>query len=186
VGKTTTGRALAGILGAEFADLDTVVTARLKKTPRELFREGAAGIAAFRKAEAEALAGALNAAAAGVFAAPGRPLVIAAGGGIIDNPDAVETLRKARALLVYLEIPAETAWARIAATGDLPPFLKTGNPRETHRRLHVRRAAAYRALAEVVVNAAGRAPETIAASLAIRACGPQPDQPLTDTAAETP
>jgi shikimate kinase len=62
-------------------------------------------------------------------------------------------------LVVYLDIPAETAWQRISAAGELPPFLNTANPKETHRELHQRRAAGYRAMARIVIDSGDKGPE---------------------------
>ena len=82
--------------------------------------------------------------------------VIALGGGVIDNEHAVRFLTTRvcdikDALFVYLDISAAAAWQRIAAaakkTGELPAFLRTDSPRETHRAIHERRRAAYRAFA---------------------------------------
>jgi shikimate kinase len=72
--------------------------------------------------------------------------------------------------MVYLAVSAETAWERIRGeaekTGELPPFLNTADPRETHRRLHERRAAAYGALADITVQGEGRSPGDIAQKIA--------------------
>jgi len=151
-GKTSAGKALAFLCSCEFIDLDDLISQRTGKTPRELFSEGPA---IFQKAEAEAAA-----ALAGTDSAEGRR-VIAAGGGIIDNGEASSALKTPGAKTVYLKISAECAWDRIAA-GDLPPFLRTENPRETHRALHERRAAAYLRFADIVIEAEGKTPEEIA------------------------
>ncbi|MDR1863116.1 MAG: shikimate kinase [Treponema sp.] len=156
-GKTTAGRALAGPWGGRFIDLDDGVEKRTGKTPRTLFREGPE---VFRAAEAEALAEVLESR---------ERIVAAAGGGLADNGGAMELLKKARNLfIVCLDVPAETAWNRIletAAGGGLPPFLQSGNPRETHRRLHERRARVYRAIAHRVVSAGGKSPGAIAGEI---------------------
>ncbi|MDR1098974.1 MAG: shikimate kinase [Treponema sp.] len=170
-GKTSAGRALAALVSGVFIDLDEYIEAQTGKSPRTLYREGP-GV--FRKAEAEALEHLLappehrppeN-------AAGGRdgktPRIIAAGGGLIDNPEALEQIKKSAAATVYLEVPVKTAWERIfraAEKGGLPPFLDTGNPRETHRALHEKRAAAYRAWARFTVNGEGKSPEEIAGDL---------------------
>jgi shikimate kinase len=91
--------------------------------------------------------------------------VIATGGGIIDNKEALSVLKKPGVKIVYLDIPAETAWGRIAAKGELPPFLKTENPKETHRVLHERRAAAYLQIAEIIIKAEGKSPKEVAAEI---------------------
>jgi shikimate kinase len=100
---------------------------------------------------------------------------VAAGGGLIDNPGALELLRLSalggtRALTVCLEVAADTAWERVnraaQATGELPPFLDTENPRETHGALHSRRAAAYREFAASAIAAEGKTPEAIGREIA--------------------
>jgi shikimate kinase len=163
-GKTSVGRALAKILGRAFIDLDKLIEEETGKPPRALYQEGAA---VFQKAEAASLGRALgegpslgHGAEAGNPAAPAQGRVIAAGGGIIDNAEAAVLLRGAssanRAALVYLDVSAKTAWGRIASEAELPPFLKTADPEETHRLLHERRAAAYQELAGFVIFAENR------------------------------
>jgi shikimate kinase len=149
-GKTSTGKALAEILNAGFIDLDDLIKDRTGKSPRELYREGPE---CFRAAETGALESLLTGRAAG-----SGPLVAAAGGGLIDNEAAMALLDSRNGtLMVYLEASAETAWERIQQaaekTGELPPFLDTANPRQTHAALHARRAEAYRARAAIIINA---------------------------------
>jgi shikimate kinase len=143
-GKTGTGRALAGLWESRFIDLDELVEQRTGKTPRALFKEGPE---IFKEAEAGALAEILRSR---------ERLVAAAGGGLIDNTGAMELLEKSRnILIVCLEVSAGTAWNRIlktAAGGELPPFLQSADPKETHRQLHERRARAYRAMAHIVID----------------------------------
>jgi shikimate kinase len=173
-GKTMTGRALANLWGGRFIDLDELIEKRTGKTPRTLFKEGPE---IFREAEAEALAE-----IAGVCRTscvkpqkihkrnrlPGRRerLVAAAGGGLIDNGGAMTLLENSRNIfIVCLEVSAETAWNRIlktAAGGELPPFLQSADPRETHRQLHERRARACRDIACLVIDAEDKSPGAIA------------------------
>jgi shikimate kinase len=156
-GKTSAGEALASLYSCDFIDLDELVFQRTGKSPRQLFSESPA---VFQEAEAGAVAAILDAnSAVGDNAAERR--VIAAGGGIIDNAEAVAALKNSGAKTVYLNISAENAWGRIAV-GELPPFLRTENPRETHRALHERRAAAYLRFADIVIEVGGKTPEEIA------------------------
>ena len=152
-GKTSAGRALASLCSCEFIDLDDLILQRTGKSPRQLYSEGPE---VFQKAESEAMA-----AIAGDDDGEGRR-VIAAGGGIIDNAEASAALKKTGAVVVYLDISAERAWDRIAKSGELPPFLRTENPRETHRVLHERRAAVYLRIADIVIEAGVKTPREIA------------------------
>jgi shikimate kinase len=152
-GKTSAGKALAALLSYGFVDLDELITQKTGKSPRALYSEGPE---IFRKAEAEALATLFEAESP-------SPLVIASGGGLIDNSDALSLLEKnADALSVFLDVSVETTWTRIKAAGELPPFLKTENPEETHHSLHERRASAYRQFASLVIEADNKNPEEIA------------------------
>jgi shikimate kinase len=181
-GKTTAGAFLAELLGAEFVDLDEVVERQTGKSPRSLFKEGPE---TFRRAEARALASLLPAAspsasspgAAGPGRGGGAVRVVAAGGGLIDNAGALELLLRPEfsgkdAAIVYLEVPADTAWERISGaareTGEWPAFLNVENPRETNSALHERRGAAYREIASLTVNAEGKSPQAIGREIALR------------------
>lgn len=158
-GKTTVGAALAQRLDAPFYDLDVLVEQKTGKSPRALYLEGPE---LFRAAEAEALKAFFAEKAAAISS------VLASGGGIADNQEALVLLRDARrrglAYLVYLDLDAETAWKRIAQ-GPLPPFLLTGGetpPREVHRQLHERRARLYGAMADTTIRCGGKSPGVIA------------------------
>jgi shikimate kinase len=169
-GKTSAGKALALLYLCDFFDIDDLILQKTGKSPRQLFSEGQI---VFQKAEAEVLAvladsgggensggGADN--ASGASGAKAKWRVIASGGGIIDNGEALSILKKSGAIIVYLDISAKSAWGRIAAERELPPFLKTENPQETHRALHERRAAAYQQIANIVIQAEGKSSQEIA------------------------
>jgi len=157
-GKTSAGKALASLLSCGFVDLDDSIAERSGKSPRALYSEGPE---IFRKAEAEALAALLESA----MAETASSLVIASGGGLVDNPDALSIMERYQTVSVFLDVSAEVAWERIRAAGELPPFLRTTNPEETHRALHERRAAAYRQLASRVINANGKSSQEIAGEI---------------------
>jgi len=157
-GKTQSSRALQKATGWETVDLDELVEKQTGKSPRELYKEGPE---IFRKAEARALAGLIN-----IYKEGKHSLIVAAGGGIVDNPDAITLLSRHNEIIpVYLDISAGIAWQRILASakdGELPPFLNTGNPKETHLVLHKRRAGAYKAMARITISAENKSPEEIA------------------------
>jgi shikimate kinase len=170
-GKTCAGRVLAELLGAGFTDLDELIEQQTGKSPRALYKEGSN---VFRLAETQALASLLP-----EIVPPVDTMVIAAGGGLIDNPGALELLRQpglsgsspgAAPVTVYLEVAADTAWERISGTakqtGELPPFLNIENPRETHAALHTRRGVAYREFASLIITAEGKTSEDIGREIA--------------------
>jgi shikimate kinase len=160
-GKTSAGKAFALLRSCDFIDLDELIFQRTGKSPRQLYSEGPA---VFQNAEAEALSAIAD-------SDGGEGLrVIAAGGGIIDNAEASAILKKLCTTTVYLDISAESAWDRIAnaANGELPPFLRTEKPKETHRTLHERRAAAYLQLADIVIKAEGKTPQEIAEEILLK------------------
>ena len=160
-GKTSAGKELAALLSCDFVDLDEYITQKTGKSPRALYIEGPE---IFKKAEAGALAAFFEAPLLEAKTAKSSPpLVIASGGGLIDNPDALSLLKNnTAAISVFLDISVQTAWERIKKAGELPPFLKTENPEETHRSLHERRVAAYRQFASLVIKADGKSLQEIA------------------------
>jgi len=162
-GKTSAAKALALLLSCGFVDLDDYIAQRSGKSPRMLYGEGPE---VFRKAEAGALAVLLESATAEVSSS----LVIASGGGLIDNSDALSIMGHYQTIAVFLDVSAGVAWERIRAAGELPPFLRTENPEETHRALHERRAAAYRQLASLVIKANGKSSQEIAGEIRNELC----------------
>jgi len=144
------------LYSCSFIDLDEQILQRTGKSPRQLFSESAV---VFQKAETDAME-----AVASDGIKEGGLRIIAAGGGIIDNTEAVAIIKKSGVTVVYLNISAAVAWERIAnpAKGELPPFLRTENPQETHRTLHERRSAAYLQLADIVIEAEGKTSKEIA------------------------
>jgi len=156
-GKTRAGKALASLCSCEFIDFDELITQRTGKSARQLYIEGKE---IFQKAETEAVESLAN------DSSNEQLRVVAAGGGIIDNQDAIAIIKKLNAVVVYLSIDAASAWERIAKSpGGLPPFLQTENPRETHRALHERRAAAYSQMADIVIESEGKSDKEIAAEI---------------------
>ena len=117
-GKTTTGQALATLLGWRFLDLDAAIAEATDMPVRDIFAgEGEAG---FRAREAEALAGALTR----------SRVVIATGAGIVEL-EANVALTLERAWVVALAATSATTLRRASeeaaaqglAIGDLRPML---------------------------------------------------------------
>jgi shikimate kinase len=159
-GKTCAGKVLAELTGARFFDLDDEIQACAGKSARDLYREGRD---VFQAGERAALAEVLR------KAGDGRT-VVALGGGFIDNQEAGALLAARGGRIVFLAVSAQTAWSRIVAaqaeSGELPAFLQTAHPQETHREIHERRAAACQAAAALVVDAEHKSAAEIAAKVA--------------------
>ncbi|MDR3115477.1 MAG: shikimate kinase [Treponema sp.] len=156
-GKTSTGRVLARYWGIDCIDLDELIERKTGSSPRNLYTQSPER---FRQAETEALKSLIP-----LKAPPGPIRVIAAGGGIIDNADAMALVKQADLVVIYLEVSADTAWKRICKTKPLPPFLNTDNPQETHKALHQRRAAAYKTCAHIGIQAEAKGAEQIATEI---------------------
>ena len=107
-GKTTLGRLLAAEIGADFVDLDDLWEARAGETILRHVEKH--GIASFRRGECKLLKE-----VEASLRASHRPTIVATGGGILEDPANVELLRGRGARKVYLEVPAEELWQRLAA-----------------------------------------------------------------------
>lgn len=167
VGKSSAGRILARYLGVPFIDTDEELQAIAGATPRELYSRSPD---LFRTAETAACRG-IQETFGNAEPSRGKPwtCVVAAGGGLIDDPPALEALR-AIGKIVLLELSAAGAWGRVAAAaerdGSFPPFLRGPAPELTHRELHERRLAAYRGIADLVIPADAGSPGQIANMIA--------------------
>jgi shikimate kinase len=158
-GKTSTGRALAELLGWDFVDLDHKIETQEGLTIRALFAQK--GEAEFRAIEHAALRdGVRNC---------DRPTVLALGGGAIVESSNASLVRESRAVIVFLETPIEEMIGRCGVEGDADPE----NPRplaadaESFRALYEKRLPHYRA-AHVTIHTAGKSIAQVAREAADR------------------
>ncbi|MBC7292737.1 MAG: shikimate kinase [Thermoleophilia bacterium] len=153
-GKSTVGRKLAERLGWRFLDLDEAVVRRARRSIPDIFAtEGEAG---FRAREAETLAAVLN-----ECAAEGKEgMVLALGGGVLENPAAASLLKR-NAVLIYLEVNAEEAWKRV--TGSDRPLAQDF---AQFAALLAKRKPTYEALADIKVCAMDKSPDELAEEIA--------------------
>jgi len=180
-GKTSVGRELALLLELPFYDLDRLIEEQAGQSVRALYN---AGPELFRQAEEAALEAILRAAGdgrktfekrftqrrRGAEIAEKEGGILAAGGGITDNPGALALLTggNTQHITVYLDVPAQTAWQRIINAGELPPFLgaeTTEASMEKHRLLHERRSNDCRKIARFSVTAGEKTPVELAAEI---------------------
>ena len=144
-GKTTHGKQLAAMLGWPFADLDEITEREYdparSRTCREIY--AAHGREYFARLETRAaalLAGRLG----------HEGMIVALGGGTIENDLAMNALRGA-GIMVYLQDTEERLYERIMKNG-LPAFLSPDDPAGSFSRLYERRTDLYRKSADLIVD----------------------------------
>jgi shikimate kinase len=158
-GKTSTGQALAELLGWDFVDLDHAIETQEGLPIRTLFAQK--GEAGFRAIEHAALRGCVRNCV--------RPTVIALGGGAIVESSNASLVRENRAVTVFLETPIEEMIERCGIEDDADPE----NPRplaadaESFRALYEKRLPHYRG-AQVTIHTAGKSIAQVAREAADR------------------
>lgn len=150
-GKSTAGRLLSARLGLPFADLDAEVAAAAGAPIPAIF--AAKGEEGFRALETEV--------ARRVLSRPGSE-VVASGGGFPTLERNRALVRETNTLVLLLDAPFGTLWARIAGGGDRP----LAKRREETAALYERRAPVYRAFCDLSVPTSDAPPEVAAESLA--------------------
>jgi len=151
-GKSTAGALLARRLGWRFVDADDVFVQHTGMPIAEFM--AARGEPHFRVVEREILAELLE---------PGPPIVLATGGGaVLDERN--RALMRSRALVVWLDAPAEVLVARVGDDPDRP--LLAGDAARRLVELSARRRPAYEAAAHHRVDAASVVPEQVAERVA--------------------
>jgi shikimate kinase len=137
-GKTTTGRCLAARLGVSFADSDQLVESRAGCSVPEIFETS--GEPAFRRAEADAIAAALES-----FGG-----VLALGGGAILAESTRLALAASGAPVVLLRGRVPTLAGRVGPAADRP--LLAGDAQARLAELGATREPLYRRVATLVVD----------------------------------
>jgi shikimate kinase len=155
-GKTSTGEALAELLGWKFIDLDREIEMQEGMPIRALF--GQKGEVQFRAIEHEVLRECLGSC--------DRPTVIALGGGAIVQANNASLVRASLALTVFLETPIEDMLQRCGVDEADPE-----NPRplaadaDSFRTLYDKRLPHYRA-AHVTISTARKSVAEVAREVA--------------------
>jgi len=151
-GKTTVGGLVAGLLGLDFVDTDTVIEQAAGKPVSDIFVQD--GEDAFRALERRAAAHLIGS----------HPGVLALGGGAILDPATRQLLAGRR--VVYLETGFVSAVHRTGL--DAPRPLLFGNPRARMKTLLEERLPVYAGLAWITVPTDDREPQDIAGEIAAR------------------
>lgn len=147
-GKTTTGKALAKLLGMSFVDLDDRIVERAGKSVNDIFKIH--GESYFRKLESELLKE--------IARQSGH--VVATGGGIVLDPKNADILKEARPM-IFLKADLETLWERVKTKRDRP-LLQGSDPKKTLASLLAVREPFYQAAANMTYFTDRKTPEEVA------------------------
>ena len=151
-GKTTVGRLVADRLGWRFLDADRVLEARAGRPVAAIF--AAEGEAAFRDLEEAVL---------GDLAGEGS-LVLATGGGAVLRASNRAALRRL-GFVAWLDAPPEVLADRLRADPTERPALTAAGTLAEVAAVLAARAPLYRAVADAVIDTAGRTPAQVAAAV---------------------
>lgn len=147
-GKTSTGKALAKLIGIAFADLDEEIEHQTHLSVNEIFSKK--GEPYFRTQEKKILN----------ETAKQNNLVVATGGGIVLDPENVEKMKKT-GRIIYLSASFETLWNRVQHKMDRP-LLAVKDPKATLHQLFQIRSPLYENSTEERIETDGLTPEAVA------------------------
>ena len=168
-GKSTLSKSLAKYYNCPFFDTDDLITELTQKTPRQIFTEQ--GQQGFAAAEAESCKTLSEKLAENSVISTGSA-IIATGGGICNNEQALSFLRSINCLFVFLQVPETLAADRIVAEAvfekdssnqesrisNLPAYIAKKNPhsqqdvRNIFHDFYVERTDCYKTIADLCVT----------------------------------
>ena len=147
-GKTTSGRALAKLMGLGFVDLDERIMERTGRSINDIFKSD--GEPYFRKVEREVL----------MQVAAKQGQVVATGGGVVLDPANGERMRQT-GLMIYLKTSAEVLWERVKHKKDRP-LLGVQDPEKALAGLYQTRLSYYESFADKTFLTDRKTPESVA------------------------
>ena len=148
-GKSSVGKRLAQALNMEFLDTDELIEQKAGTTISDIF--ATQGEAAFRVMETECLKDLLG--------RSGEAFVLSVGGGLPIREENRRLLKQI-GMVVYLNVSAETVFARVR-NDKTRPLLQTPNPRGRIMDLMGARKQFYADAADVIIEADDKSFDTI-------------------------
>src|SRR5215831_1770845 len=145
-GKSTVGPLLAAKLGVAFVEMDALVQDAAGLPLDQIFELH--GERHYRRLEREAARSIL---------APGRAAVVAAAGGVVNEPSTWSSLLEG-STVVWLRARPEDHWSRVVAQGDRRPMADNPDAMAELRAMLAEREPRY-AQAHVAVDTSTRSPE---------------------------
>ncbi len=146
VGKSSVGPRVAYAVGADFVDLDQVIAVAAGSDIVRIFQDE--GEAAFRAKERAALE-----------SIAGSAIVVACGGGVVENPSNIATMRESGSV-AWLDAPVAVLAKRVGDGGGRP--MLAGNVRSRLTSLQRRRKKLFEAAAHRRFDAGTANPQEIA------------------------
>ena len=140
-GKTAVGKVVASKLGVPFLDADTEIEKAANMSIQEIFIRD--GEEFFREREAQVILRLMK----------GSPTILSTGGGAFiqrANRQAINLL----GVSLWLDVDVDLLWSRVK-NKDTRPLLKSLNPYETLKKLHLERQPIYKK-ADISVKASSR------------------------------
>ncbi|MBR6394977.1 MAG: shikimate kinase [Ruminococcus sp.] len=139
-GKTTVGKLAAKKLGCGFCDTDDLIERTLDMTIPEIFEKK--GEPFFRHVEAEI-----------VRSLCGKTTVAACGGGAMLNSDTASAAKASGSAVVFLDVPFETCYERIAGDTNRPIVMKS--TKEELNALYDQRKSVYMQNSTIRIDCTG-------------------------------
>lgn len=156
-GKTTQGKLLSEHFNCSFQDTDTEILKETGKSARQIYIED--GEKTFKNREAD-ICKKMN------VLAQQKPIVIATGGGVCSNPEAIRALRCIDGVFIYMKINEAVAAGRIVREAvfsahkieNIPAYIAKKNPqsekdvRDIFHEFYAVREQQYKAIADYTVD----------------------------------
>lgn len=159
-GKSTVGPLLAAMLALPFVEMDGLIQEAAGLPLDQIFELH--GERYYRRLERETVQSILS---------PSRAAVVAAAGGVVNEPATWKTLLE-KTTVVWLRARPEDHWGRVVAQGDRRPMGDNPDAMAELRAMLAAREGRY-AQAHVVVDTSRRAPESVAEAIAAELAAPE-------------